>query len=526
MNDLFHHFDAMPEEGPSQQIGGDGCEGSSLFLAKALGAPAGKKELRPHQVKALAMIREAIGRDRRQSVVLQAPVGFGKTLCAAKIIEGAQAKGNRVIFTAPMISLIDQTVTAFEAEGIRDIGVMQANHPRTNADASVQIASVQTLARRDIPQAAVILVDEAHIRSEVIDGLMAERPDVKFIGLTATPWRKGMGLTWQEVVIPISMADLIEQGFLSRYTAYAPDVPNLSGVKIRAGDYVEGQLAELMGDAKLVGNVIQNWLAHGEDRPTLCFGVNRKHAKELAEGFAGAGVASAYVDAFTDSVERGFINRAFRAGSIRVVCSVRTMIAGVDLPVSCIVDAAPTQSEALHVQKLGRGMRINPGTEDLKIFDHAGNLLRLGLPEEILHDKLDRTPPGEKQKRLPKAEKLPEACTVCATLHSGLTCPCCGHERKPVSGVEVKDGALVLISGKPAQATRQDKQRFFSMALALAKSRGKPDSYAAGMFKGRFGVWPRGLDETRTAPDATFLNWEKSRRIAYAKRMEAQRGAA
>ena len=520
MRDLF---DASPEEGLGQQMGE---QGSTQFLAKALGAQPTRKELRPHQVKALAMIREALGQGRKQSVVLQAPVGFGKTLCAAKIIEGAQAKGNRVIFTAPMISLIDQTVRAFEAEGIRDIGVMQANHPRTNLDASVQVASVQTLARREIPQAAVVLVDEAHLRAEVIDEMMAKRPDVKFIGLSATPWRKGMGLTWQDLVIPIGMGDLIEQGFLSRYTAYAPDVPNLSGVKVRAGEYVESQLQEVMGESKLLGNVVQNWLANGEDRPTLCFGVNRLHAKELMAGFVRAGIASAYVDAFTDSVEREGINRAFRAGEIRVVCSVRTRIAGVDLPVSCSIDAAPTNSEALHVQKLGRGMRINPGTEDLKIFDHAGNLLRLGLPEEIIYDTLDTTAPGEKQKRGPKAEKLPDACTHCSTLHSGSTCPCCGHERKPVSGIDAKDGDLVQISGKVTVTDKAEKQRVYSMALGLAKMRGKPPSYAAGLYKGRVGVWPRGLDEKPCSPDTAFLNWEKSRRIAWAKRMEAQRGGA
>ena len=526
MNDLFHAFEAAPQDRLIQQVGFDGCHLGPLFLDQSLEAPTAKKELRPHQVKALAMIREAIGRDRKQSVVLQAPVGFGKTLCAARIIQGAQAKGNRVIFTAPMISLINQTVAAFEAEGIRDIGVMQSHHPRTNPDASVQVASVQTLARRMIPQAAVILVDEAHIRSDVIDGLIASRPDVKFIGLTATPWRKGMGRTWEEVVIPVTMAELIEQGFLSRYTAFAPDVPSLSGVKVRAGEYVEAQLAEVMGDARLMGNVVQNWLENGQNRPTLCFGVNRAHAQELTAGFIRAGVAAAYVDAFTDSVERDGINRAFKAGSVRVVCSVRTMIAGVDLPVSCIVDAAPTQSEALHVQKLGRGMRVNPGTEDLVIFDHAGNLLRLGLPEDIRHDTLDKTAPGERQEQAAKAEKLPKPCTVCGTLHTGAACPGCGHERKPAAGIESRDGNLVQITGKATKPTAADRQRFYSMALALAALRGKGDRYVAGLFKGKFGTWPRGLRDVHLPPDAMFLNWEKSRRIEYAKRMEALRGAA
>ncbi len=74
---------------------------------------AQRKELRPYQVEAIRLIKQSFGKGFRR-VVCQMPTGAGKTLTAAKIIEGALAKGNRVIFTAPAISLIDQTVEAFE----------------------------------------------------------------------------------------------------------------------------------------------------------------------------------------------------------------------------------------------------------------------------------------------------------------------------------------------------------------------------------------------------------------------------
>lgn len=483
-----------------------------------------KKTLRPHQVRAIEMIRNSLARGN-QTVVCSMPTGAGKTLTATKIIEMAQAKGNAVIFTAPAVSLIDQTVAAFRAEGIDDIGVMQANHPLTNPLARVQVASVQTLARREIPDSSLVIVDECHIRAEVIDQLIAERPGVRFVGLSATPWRKGMGLVWRDLVVPVTIADLIEGGLLSKFTAFAPDVPDLSGVKVSKGEYVESQLAELMGEAKLVGHVVENWLAKGENRPTLCFGVNCNHAQEMAASFERAGVASAYVDAFTDTVQRGRINRKFRDGEVRVICSVRTMTTGVDLPVSCIVDAAPTKSEMLHIQKLGRGLRINPGTEDLVIFDHAGNLLRLGMPDEISYDRLDTSKPGERQERNPSAEKLPNECSNCAALHTGKTCPFCGHERNPYSGIEGAEGELVQIRGKIKRATMEDKQRFYSMALHLDQSRGRGGKLALGLYKGKFGVWPRGLDARPMPPDAAFYNYEKSRRIAYAKRMAKENRA-
>lgn len=220
------------------------------------------------------------------------------------------------------------------------------------------------------------------------------------------------------------------------------------------------------------------------------------------------------------------INRQFREGELRVICSVRTMTTGVDLPVSCIIDAAPTLSEMLHIQKIGRGLRVNPGTEDLVIFDHAGNLLRLGMPDEIEYDQLDATEPGEKQMRkLGKSEKLPKKCSNCAALHSGLTCPFCGHERKPVSGVESAEGKLVQIGGKSRRATRADKQAFWSMALWLADQRSYKPGWPRNLYFQKFGVWPRGLDATPMTPDRDFINWEKSRRIAYARRKDAEQGA-
>ena len=481
------------------------------------------KSLRQHQQRAIDLLRASLGKGNRR-VVIQGATGFGKTVVAAEIIKGAQAKGNEVIFTAPAVSLIDQTVSAFLAQGVTDIGVMQGNHPMTNPLAKVQVATVQTLARRDLPAASLVIVDEAHIRSDVIDRMLADRQDVFFVGLSATPWRAGMGLLWQDLVIPITIGELIEAGYLSQFTVFAPDVPDLTGVKISKGEYAESGLEAVMGDAKILGNVVGNWLEHGERRPTLAFCVNRAHAAQVQREFMAHGIAAAYVDGNTDTVEREVINRKFRAGEYQVICSVRTMTTGVDLPVSCIIDAAPTKSEMLHVQKIGRGLRVNPGTEDCKIFDHAGNSLRLGLVTDIAHDGLDCTKPGAKAERKPAAERLPKPCPACGVLRSGAICPACGHEAQPPR-LDHADGELKQISGKVRVPTRDEKQAFWSMALWLDQDRGRGGKLAKGLYRGKFGVWPQGLLYAPRRPDAKFMDYERSRRIAWAKKMESQRGS-
>ena len=160
------------------------------------------RPLRPRQAQAIADIRQAI-KDGHKRIILQAPCGFGKTLTAAWLIGGALSKGTRPLFTAPAISLIDQTVKAFEFEGIRDIGVMQAQHERTDREAQVQVASVQTLIKRQLPEVDFLMLDEIHRSykglNEMLDGPWKDKIA---IGLTATPWVKGMGLRWTSLIIP------------------------------------------------------------------------------------------------------------------------------------------------------------------------------------------------------------------------------------------------------------------------------------------------------------------------------------
>ncbi len=479
-------------------------------------APA-PRVLRPHQAKAIDMLRQSIGMGNRR-VVLQASTGFGKTLTAAKIIESALAKGRKVLFTVPRLSLVDQTVAEFEREGIAHIGVIQANHPRTDASAVVQVASVQTLARRPIPDDfGLVIVDECHETFAIIYDLMKRWPKTHFVGLSATPWARGMGLHWQDLCIAATLTDLIEGGFLSQFRAYAPDIPDLSGVKTVAGDYAENGLDEVMSEGKLVGSVVQTWLEKGENRPTLCFGASCNHAKLMFAEFERAGVAAAYCDAYTDSVERKLIERRFRAGEVKVACSVRTLTTGIDWPVSCIIDAAPTKSEMLHVQKIGRGLRINPGTEDLVILDHASNSLRLGLVTDIHHTRLNATAKGEKP-QAERKEKLPKECANCAALHTGLICPFCGHERKPVAGVETVDGELIELTPRKAEPTKADKQRWWSAILTIQRERGRSSGWAAHTYKDKFGVWPRGLADVSGEAGQDVRNFVRSKDIRFAKR--------
>jgi DNA repair protein RadD len=118
-------------------------------------------DLRPHQLRLLDQLDAAIT-DGCNRIVVQAPTGFGKTIVAAHRLRHIQDAGKRAIFIVPALSLIDQSVEKLYAEGVKDVGVIQANHVLTNYSRPIQVASVQTLQRRQVPDADEIIIDEVH----------------------------------------------------------------------------------------------------------------------------------------------------------------------------------------------------------------------------------------------------------------------------------------------------------------------------------------------------------------------------
>lgn len=479
------------------------------------------RPLRPHQVRALDKLREALLSGAR-AVMFEAPTGFGKTRVMAEIVLRARARGKRLLLIVPALSLIDQTITALEGEGVTHIGVIQADHPRTDPSAPVQVASAATLRRRGVPEVDLVMIDEAHEHFEFFGPMIADAKAAKriVIGLSATPWSKGLGKHYDALVNVTSTAELIRDSFLSPFRVFAPSHPDLKSVGTVAGDFNEGQLANAMNKPELVADIVAEWLKRGERRPTFAFAVDRAHAREIQAQFHAASVRAEYIDGDTPRDRREEVRRRFHDGRAEVVVSVGTMTKGVDWDVRCIILARPTKSEILFVQIVGRGLRTAPGKTDCIILDHSSTHQRLGMVTGIRHDKLDDGEPRPAKRTAPRL--LPRECPECQAVFptSLATCPSCGCEAG--SAVETDAaGELVQFNENAALAALMRRRRraaVYGGLKALAAEKGYAAGWAYHKFVERMGDKPDDVRDAEPVPPAIELRrWAKSRAIAYAK---------
>ncbi len=504
-------------------------------MASKVGVPG--SGLRAYQAGAIIRIRSAYS-DGARRIMVQAPTGSGKTKIASTIIAGVVATDRPVLFVTPSIELIDQTVEKLFREGVRDIGVMQATHPMTSPSRIVQVASVQTLQRRALPPADLVFIDEAHWWSSFYRKWMLDLAwrDVLFIGLSATPWRIGLGAFYDDLIVAARPRELINAGHLSEFKMFAPAHPDLRGVRTVAGDYHEGDLSAAMNKQELVADIVETWERLAYLRPTLCFCVNRAHAQHVADRFEQAGYRCGYVDAETSRSERAEVRQKFATGEYRIVCNVGCLTIGVDWDVRCIIFARPTKSEMLYVQIIGRGLRPAAGKNHCLILDHSDNALRLGFPDEIHHEHLNHG----KIKEHAKADKvrLPKECPQCAYLRpaSTPTCPNCGFTAKPINKISNADGELQeLRRNKAPIVDEAATTKFFAELLwiereGLSHSKCRKRPYKRGFaeykFREKFGHQPpdrRHLEPQPASKDT--VRWVLSRLIAFAKGKERTLGA-
>ncbi|WP_155271589.1 DEAD/DEAH box helicase, partial [Xenorhabdus bovienii] len=311
------------------------------------------------QERALNMLRQ--NWKNFNSFMVYAPTGAGKTGLSAFIIDGFVSKRMKVMMICPYLVLINQTAQRFIEYGLPEdeIAYIWRDHPNQDPSKLIQIASADTLIRRDFPgDINLLVIDEAHLkRKKILEEItrLTSETDCKVVGLSGTPFSPFLGHYYQKLIKPTTIKELIQRGDLSPYEFYAPTKPDLSKVKSArnddyGSDYKEDEIAEIMCGADLVGDVVSSWLKLGENQPTICFCVNVSHANFITVEFNRAGVNAEIMTANTPQDERDLIIHRFEQGATKIIVNIGVLVAGLDSDVRCIIYARPTKSEIRWLQ--------------------------------------------------------------------------------------------------------------------------------------------------------------------------------
>lgn len=482
--------------------------------------------LRPHQAEVVEKINQGFEAGHRCQL-LYAPTGFGKTEVAMAIMREVSRNYKRTAMVLDRIVLVDQTSTRLSRYKL-DHGVMMSGHWRYRPHERIQICSAQTLEKRgndlDID---LLIIDECHVQRISTIEMIKRNPRMRVIGLTATPFTKGLGDVYTHVVGAKSTSDLIQDGWLTPLRIFIAKEIDMTGATKVAGEWSQDQVTER--GMKITGDIVAEWIKQtnrifGKPVKTVVFAAGVDHGRDLERQFKQQGYNFTAISYKEDTEFKREVIEDFAKPDTQIHGLIATDILtrGFDVPDVLIgVSARPfSKSFSSHVQQMGRVMRPCEGKTFGVWLDHSGNYLRFREDWEKLFDEgvTELTKDGEKSKKEPSEREKKEAkCPACGALWTfkGSICGSCGFE-KPIRGVSSVAGELQELEGK-GQNMRAEQQDFYSELLFYAKTRGFKEGWAAHKYKEKFSVFPRGLSSTTKQTSNKTLSWIRSRQIAWSK---------
>lgn len=494
-------------------------------------------ELYEYQTGILDLLRQGFAQGHKHQILV-APTGAGKTEMAIALLEASSNKGNRAAMILDRVVLCDQTSQRLQKYNIPH-GVMQSGHWRNRPYERIQICSAQTIEKRgSFPGLKLMIVDEAHQTRKQTMEFIKNNPDVYVVGLSATPFTKGLKKTYSRVVSSVTTQELVKIGRLAPLRVYVAKEIDMTGAKKVAGEWAQDEVTER--GLKITGDIVTEWVkktheVFGGPRKTIVFCSGVAHGADLAEKFAAAGynfVSLSYKD--DDQFKQDAVAEFSKADTtIHGLIATDILTKGFDVSDVMIgVSARPfSKSLSSHIQQMGRVMRSHPGKDFALWLDHSGNYLRFRDDwDEVYENGVTELDDGkEKSKKEPtEVEKKDAKCPKCSHLWpSGSdTCPGCGFVRERRNTVSAVPGEMEEL-GAGSGLLKAQKQRWYSELLFLCEAGQYNPGWAAHKYKEKFGSWPNGLSKTPIAPTSEVSKWVVASRIRWAKsKRKEQRAAA
>lgn len=348
-------------------------------------------ELRDYQETAIQNILADWASGLR-AVLLMAATGTGKTIIFLGLVDRILAEDPtaRILVIAHRRELIHQPIERIDGYFPHlavQAGIVMAD--RDDVSARIIVATIQSLVAGDRLQRILswgrithVIVDEAHhapagTYRQVLEAL----DDPLVLGCTATPKRTDklpLREIFQHVSYRISIQDAIRMGALVSFTPLGFQLPvDASAVKETGEGWEDEPMGELLSAENILEIVLSKWREFASNRQTIGFTTSVAQAHATAGYFNRLGISAGAVDGTTPKKERDRILRAYQKGELQVVFNCMVLTEGFDAPeTACVMMIAPTRSDLVYVQRLGRGLRTASGKDDCLVLDFAPRGLR------------------------------------------------------------------------------------------------------------------------------------------------------
>ena len=341
--------------------------------------------------------------NHNSSAVLTLPTGSGKSLIIAEL---ARIARGRVLVLTHVKELVEQNHAKYESYDLK-AGIFSAGLGRKECTDKVVFASVQSMVNglnKFNEQFSIVIIDECHrvpddeksAYHRVIKHIQTINPNIKILGLTATPYRLGKGWIYQyhtrgktgqirndnpcffrDCIFELPIRHLLDEGYLT--PAKIMDMAVLSYdfshlLPTVSGQYKEAELNKVLVDAKRVTpQIIKQIIEYAKNRKgVMIFASTVNHAKEIMTYLKDENAALVIGD--TPLEERATIIEDFKEQKIRFLVNVSVLTTGFDAPhVDLIAILRPTESVSLYQQIVGRGLRLFEGKINCLILEYAGN---------------------------------------------------------------------------------------------------------------------------------------------------------
>ncbi|MFS8175136.1 DEAD/DEAH box helicase [Vreelandella titanicae] len=364
-------------------------------------------QLRPYQQEA---VKRVVGHFRASSepALVVLPTGSGKSLVIAEL---ARLARGRVLVLAHVRELVEQNHAKYQAYGL-EADIFSAGLKRKEASRQVVFGSVQSVVRNlesfNDANFTLLVIDESHRVSlnegasyrQVIEHLRQHNPQLKILGLTATPYRLGQGFIYyrhhhgmvrgseesffRDCVFEQPLRLMVKQGYLAapKRLDMAIEGYDFSALKpSSSGLFQEEELNRVVAGSRATPGIIAQIVERAVDRQgVMVFAATVAHAEEIIGYLPRADAA--LITGATPSKERTALIDAFKARELKYLVNVAVLTTGFDAPhVDLIAILRPTESVSLYQQMVGRGLRLSPGKSDCLILDYAGNPWDIYAPE-------------------------------------------------------------------------------------------------------------------------------------------------